>query len=238
MHLSYFLLVFLNSTWVISAAVQGLSIFDNDGSVPIVSDFSNGKLNTGKRANIPPKKLKLKFTLYAVTFDGRNMSNWQDFQTNGSIYITDPVPCKDAGPGAQNPVEVILATGRNRVPPDLVATNGDLWYVTNSYLAGFFGQRYTIGGLKNIDFSNVRFVSNNQLSVAIDSIDPGLPGKNEIASFKAKDKSYKPSNRGFILNFSQTGLNGTLFFKSPFPVLAPYQAKISGKRVQTGILEV
>ncbi|KAH7207370.1 hypothetical protein DER44DRAFT_746831 [Fusarium oxysporum] len=241
MHLSYFLLVFLNSTWVISAAIKGLSIFENDGSVPVINissaDFGNGNSNTGKRENISPKKLKLKYTRYAVTIDGRNMSNWQDFQTIGSIYITDPIPMKEARPGSQNQVEVILATGRYGIPPAPVATNGDLWYVTNSYLVGFFSQVYTFGGLKTIDFANEYFRM-NQLTVRIDTSDPTLASKNKPASFKAKDQYYKPSSGGFVLDISQNSLNGTIFFKSAFPVLAPYHAKVSGKKMQTGIWEL
>lgn len=221
---------------------SSLGHFFADSSIPLLSDADlaegiidtrppNGNsIGTDKRA-LPP--LHVPYLKYAVTMDGRNVGNYENFLISGYLLVTTGihVPPTQNGP---NPYDIVFSVGSPFTNP----VAGSIHYVTNKYLDKVIGDTAAAAGL---DFAYVTYTGNT-IDVTIDSkvaaanIDSGF---NEKSGLHAD--VYRPANGGFRLTLgADKQLSGSIHIRGrsalDSALTAPYAAKISGNVVGRGIL--
>jgi hypothetical protein len=199
-----------------------------DSSIPLLSDadLAKGIIDTrppnshstriDKRA-LPP--LHVPYLKYAVTMDGRNVGNHENFLISGSLLVTTGilVPPTQNDP---NPYDIVFSVGSPFTKP----VAGSIRYVTNKYLDKVIGDNAAATGL---DFAYVTYTGNT-VNVTIDS--------RRLADV------YRPANGGFQLTVGankqlsgEINIRGTSMSNSTL-TRVPYVAKISGSVVGHGIL--
>jgi hypothetical protein len=214
-----------------------------DSSIPLLSDadLAKGIIDTrppnshstriDKRA-LPP--LHVPYLKYAVTMDGRNVGNHENFLISGSLLVTTGilVPPTQNDP---NPYDIVFSVGSPFTKP----VAGSIRYVTNKYLDKVIGDNAAATGL---DFAYVTYTGNT-VNVTIDS---RVAAANVGSGFNAKSGHladvYRPANGGFQLTVGankqlsgEINIRGTSTSNSTL-TRVPYVAKISGSVVGHGIL--
>ncbi|KAI6774954.1 hypothetical protein HG530_001712 [Fusarium avenaceum] len=228
----FLLLSLLSLTWASPAPPVLLSIF-NDKSITTVNQPGSGLLNfTPHPENTFKKRASnLPYVLYDVTFDGRNGVNWQPFQVSGQLLIVQGLPSANG----LNRYDVAISIGNPVGNP----VAGSIRYVTNRYLNPY------IGGSRDITGVRYARVSTTANSMTV-SVDTSFAAANQISVFNARSgliaNIYNPASGGFNLVFGNNGvISGKISVTGRSLISggqAPYQAIISGKARQKGVLSI
>lgn len=225
--------------------------FFTDADIPLLDDSALTDFNVTSDATpslepeedhdnpttLSKRRVRVAYTKYSITIDGRNRQNWEPFRVSGYMLVTQGIPSPGTKNG-QNPYDVLIYIGKPIANP----RSGSLHYTTNR---GLYSVLYAKYGYALLDYAVVTVDKKGTVRVVVDT---RIAPANEQSYFNARSGLLAnvwlvvSGGLQFVVN-AKGVLTGTINFKGrgyiePGNGRVPYVGIITGQAIGRGTLNL